>query len=176
MQRGARKYDRKPKDNTPDYANFSPIMSKGESLHFGVEGAQRDRFLNGLKEEVLGLFASGYNKPVEICRDLNRKRKRTFLGEMWSPRLCHFLKKELRSLDEREKTERSKNSNRVRILEPTIRPVHSKGLPGRPPRKPPPSATAGVPVEQTNSKQLTNEEMKRRIEALKAFYSEGSQA
>lgn len=102
MQRGAHQHDRGPQDTTPDYANFAPIMSRSEGLHFGSEGAQRDEFLGRLDNVVRSLVKAGFGKPTDISRLLNRQHVRTFVGDQWSPRLCSFLKKELAVYRKRE--------------------------------------------------------------------------
>lgn len=88
MQRGALKRGDAKRDDTPDYANFDPILTRAEELHFGSEGVQRDSFLAPLDREVLGFVKGGFGRPTDLSRLLNKSGRRTFRGERWTPRLC----------------------------------------------------------------------------------------
>jgi len=102
MQRGTLQRERAPQDKTPDYANFDPIMSYAEGLHFGSEAAQRDDFLAKIDLVVRGFVKAGFSRPADLSRLLNKRHIRTLVGDQWSPRLCSFLKKELTRYRQRE--------------------------------------------------------------------------
>lgn len=147
MQRGAYLRNRGRPDPTPDYANFDPWLREGEELHFGVAGEQRDAFLRKINPIVEALEKAGFTKPAAISRELNKQKRRTFLGEFWSPRLCWFLKKELHEFRKRERQRVQKARKQKH-------------------------GTATRRMEQgkiSNPGNLTSEELQRRRAALEAF-------
>lgn len=94
MQRGVNKRgnSKKPGEGE-EYQKHPPIMAKSERMHFGVDSDSRKVFIERMRPKIRLLAKSGFRKPADVSKVLNKQKVYTEIGEKWSPRLVWFLLK-----------------------------------------------------------------------------------
>lgn len=129
-----------PRVQRPALTQRSPrkkaVIAKNELVHFTFGGRSKARMLDDLEPLVWQLAKSGYRKPGDVARLLNRQGVNTACGEPWTPRLAQFLLEDLFERDRLRKDEQSRK----------------------------PSARGSDATHE--HRQLTAEEMIRRLSAL----------
>ncbi|MER9560647.1 hypothetical protein [Mesorhizobium sp. M0571] len=144
MQRGAAKRDCGPRDTTSDYQNIDPVLRDADRLHLGVNDRELEAMLDRLGPKIQVYAKSGFKKPSDVVRLLNKESIGTARGSAWTPRLGWFLLK----MHYQRKTDRSS----VRLNEQKAR---EKGRASE--------SLQSVPI-------LTMDEIQRRLAALKAHW------
>jgi hypothetical protein len=91
MQKGAAKCDSKRMSKEDFYRQTLIEISKTEQAHFGFGGVDRDAFVESLRPLIRRYAKSGFRKPHDVARLLNKQGIRTAIREEWTPRLAWFL-------------------------------------------------------------------------------------
>jgi hypothetical protein len=149
MQRGAQRRNRTSREATPDYQNFDPIMRTVDEAQLGMSYQIRETLKEKLKPILRSYQGAGFRKPHDICRLLNKSGARTATGDQWTPRLVWFLLKSI-------STPRNATSKRV------VTKFESALI----------KRDDMLATVKTYIGNLTDEELERRLVALKAARSQ----
>lgn len=198
MQRGAQKRDRGPLDKGSDYAGMPPSLRAEDRAHLGLTDEAFDKLAASLKQKVRGYATSGFRKPADVCRLLNKEKIRTLSGSDWNPRLVYFLLSRIfggrpraegkqsaktpQPLPDQNKVEAVRKAIRRRDNLKALPPVGSVPLPEAAKHVATTTPLTACPKKERPPKQikvrppsdpvpLSSDEMARRLAALQAHFS-----
>jgi hypothetical protein len=67
-------------DKGSDYAGMPPSLRAEDRAHLGLTDEAFDKLAASLKQKVRGYATSGFRKPADVCRLLNKEKIRTLSG------------------------------------------------------------------------------------------------
>jgi hypothetical protein len=119
------------------YGVSEPFLTEAEQRHFGLGTAERYSLLDRLEPLVRNYAKSGFRKPRDVARLLNKASITTARGSQWTRRLAFFLLKDL--FDEKIRRERLDYTRRhssdllKKAKSSGVAPSISLGIAGKPP-------------------------------------------
>ena len=156
MQRGAVVRDRTYMSKAEFYSGTKIELTEAEVKHFHFGTNDVATFVDRMEPTIRLYAKSGFRKPADVSRLLNKENKRTACGEAWSPRLAWFLLKLLFDSDAKPKHQLAQKTE---IAEPPRKTHILRSLAEQP-------ENASLTAAKSSENHLTADEIAKRLSSL----------